>query len=337
MPVNKFTLNGKTLIDLSHDTVEKSSLIANETAHAHDGKSIIGSANAGNPGSDYYVDANGILYRYQALTSPYRLRVMTYNVGGWYMGEDEQNVPAEKVDEYRTLQRTILSNQQPDVVGIQEYWYYFDQDNTITAEDIIGKYFVDICTFDVHSKHYGKAIASKVFPLEDYKHYRFNVYIDHPTYGNTYYYGFERAYVNVNGKRICIINTWLDSNDRYWDNRKEEVAQLLDYIATEPYFVLMGDFNVDCPNGVDEDHYIDFIKPFVDAGYNVCNNAIRNGAFIHIPTYYRRNGTSEALDQIITSSNITVENVFIDRTKLDDQITEDKIDHVPFIADLVIN
>lgn len=337
MPVNKFTINGKTLIDLSHDTVDKDSLVVNETAHAHDGKGIIGFASAGNPGSDYYIDANGILHRYRAVTSPYRLRVMTYNVGGWYMGEGEQNVPAEKVDEYRTLQRTILSNQKPDVVGIQEYWYYFDQDNTIPAKDIISPYFSDIYTFDVHSIHYGHAIASKAFPLEDRAHFRFDVYVDHPSYGNTYYYGFERAYVNVNGKRICIINTWLDSNDIYWDNRKAEVTQLLNYVATEPYFVLMGDFNVACPNGVNDNHYKDFIKPFVDAGYKVCNNAVRNGAFVQIPTYYRRDGTYDALDQIITSSNITVENVFIDRTKLDDSITEDKIDHVPFIADLVIN
>ena len=99
----------------------------------------------------------------------------------------------------------------------------------------------------------------------------------------------------------------------------------------------MGDFNVACPNGVNDSNYRDFVKPFVDAQYNVCNNAVRNGAFVQIPTYYRRNGTYDALDQIITSNNITVENVFIDRTKLDDSITEDKIDHVPFLADLVIN
>lgn len=335
MPVNKFTINGKTLIDLSHDTVDKDSLVVNETAHSHDGKSIVGYANAGDSENSYYLDGNGILHRYKKVSSPYRLRVMTYNAGGWYIGS-HTNVPQEKVEAYRSMQRQILSSQQPDIAVFQEYWYYFDQDNTIIAKDIIGQYFSDIYQFDSHSTSYGKAIASKTFPLEDYAHYRFNVYVDHPTYGNTYYYGFERAYINVNGKRICVINTWLDSSDTYWDNRKAEVTQLLNYVATEPYFILMGDFNVSCPNGVNDDHYIDFIKPFVDAEYKVCNNAVRNGAFVQIPTYYRENGTYAALDQIITSKNITVENVFIDRTKLDDSIT-DTIDHVPFLADLVIN
>ena len=334
MPINKITVNGRTLIDLSHDTVDKDSLLLNNTAHKNTGQIISGAA-VEYPGSDYYLDSDGILHRIKVDRPPCRLRVMTYNTGGWYIGS-HTNVPDDKVETYLAIQRHIMETQSPDIAVFQEYWYYFNQGNTIVSKDVLDRYFGDIYQFDVHSTSYGKAMASKSLPFTDYAHYRFNVYVDNPTYGNTYYYGFEKGHINVNGKQICIINTWLDSSDTYWSERESEVAQLLSFVATEPYFILMGDFNVDCPNGTSDTHYTSFIKPFVDAGYNVYNNAVRDGSFRQISTYYRADGTHEALDQIITSSNITVENVFIDRTKLDDLVDE-KVDHVPFLADLIIN
>lgn len=334
MPVNKIIVNGQTLIDLSHDTVEKSTLVVDETAHTSIGQQIIGT---GVPldSNGIYVDSDGIAFRIRQNITPVYIRVMTYNTGGWYIG-DHTNVPAEKLENYRTLQSHILSMRDPDIAVFQEYWHYFDRNNTIPSRDFLSPYFSEIYEFDSNSKSYGKAMVSKTLPLEDYAHFRFNCYVDHPTYGNEYYYGFERAYINVNGKRICIINTWLDSSDNYWAARKSEVEQLVSYVANEPYFILMGDFNVN-PSGTNDQHYIDFIKPFVDAGYNVCNNAMKNGSFAKYWTYY--SGTTsqshEALDQIITSSNIIVDNVYIDTVKLNDTIA-DRIDHVPFLADLII-
>lgn len=328
MAVNKITVNGRKLIDLSHDTVDQDSLLLNHSAHKKDGSSISGSA-ISYPGSDYYVDPNGILYRVTSDTSACRLRVMTFNVGDWYIGSHTR-VPSEKVDTYLNIHRHIMETQSPDIAVFQEYWHYFDTNNTITAKSVLDPYFSDIKE-EWPYDGYGHGMASKSYVLEDYKHYRFDAWAS-----TVWDYGFERAYIHINGKRICIINTWVEAGDLYFDERASQLNQILEYVASEPYFIIMGDFNIDCPDGPTGVYYNTYIKPFVDAGHTVCNNAVLDGTFRHYLTYYRLDGTSEALDQIITSSNITVANIFIDRTKLDD-LVDDKVDHVPFLADLIIN
>lgn len=334
MPISKITLNGSTLIDLSNDTVESDNLSISKTAHKSDGSAIVG--NMPNSVSKLYIDSEDILHYAGYTIEPFHLRVMTYNTGGWYIGS-HTNVPTEKLDAYTELQNNILETEKPDIAVFQEWWHYFSG-NTIEAQSIIGSNFASIIEFDRLSANYGKAIASKHFPLSGYSHFRFNVYD-----GTEWFYGFERAYIEVNGKRICIINTWLDSSDDYYDNRKSEVSQLLDYLATETSFILMGDFNVTC-SSVSDAKYIDFIKPFVDAGYNVLNNALdSNGNFVRYYTYFGTadpNGSKSSIDQIITSSDIVVDSVFVDQTKQNSRtgdLANDKIDHVPFLADLIIN
>lgn len=61
MEISKVTFNGRTLIDLSNDTVTKSTLVSPETAHSASGDVITGDLDL-NLRTGFYVDENGYLY-----------------------------------------------------------------------------------------------------------------------------------------------------------------------------------------------------------------------------------------------------------------------------------
>lgn len=61
MPVSRVIFNGKTIIDISSDTVSKEKLLVNETAHQFDGEMIVGEA-ASRGNGRFTVDENGIIH-----------------------------------------------------------------------------------------------------------------------------------------------------------------------------------------------------------------------------------------------------------------------------------
>ena len=60
---------------------------------------------------------------------PNTIKVMTYNVGGWYIGSGT-NVPAAKKTEYYELQTGMIEDNDPDILIIQEYLAQFSDDGT---------------------------------------------------------------------------------------------------------------------------------------------------------------------------------------------------------------
>lgn len=61
MEISKITFNGRTLMDISNDTVKRNTLVSGETAHAANGDQIIGALDLSKR-TGFYVDENGLLY-----------------------------------------------------------------------------------------------------------------------------------------------------------------------------------------------------------------------------------------------------------------------------------
>lgn len=244
------------------------------------------------------------------------LRVATYNVGGWYIGSGT-NVPTDRKTEYVNLQQSILSAVNADIVCFQEYWDIFCQDGT-TAESVIGSYFTQIETTRAYSTWNGHSIVGNGYTLSNYQSIDFvHSYSAAPSY--------EKCYITVGGKTVCVFNTHLST--AAGGQKEPQSQEMLEAVANEPYFILMGDFNTETTD------YDDIVKKFVDAGYNSAN---LNGSEYHFNTFYTSTGVGKPTDQIITSANIEIVYAYVNTIKLTDGLG-DKIDHIPFVAELAIH
>lgn len=244
------------------------------------------------------------------------LKVATYNVGGWYIGSGT-NVPTAKKSDYVTLQQKILTDVDADIVCFQEYWDTFCEDGT-TADSVIGNFFTQKEKTRTTSTWNGHVIASNGYTLSDYESIDFEHYYSAAP-------GYEKCYITVDGKDICIINTHLST--AAGGQKEPQSQEILDAVEDEEYFVVLGDFNTEISD------YTDIVKKFVDAGYNSAN---LNGSENYLLTFYTSGGVGKPTDQIITSANIDIVDVYVNEEKLNDQLS-DKIDHLPLIAELGIN
>ena len=249
------------------------------------------------------------------------LKVMTYNIGQWYIGNGS-NVPTAKYSDYYALQRSMLASDDADIVGFQEYYDPFSSGHTV--ESVIGEYFTNHVNNAV-SGYSAKAIYSNGYALSSYEEVAFV---------NGTGRNYIKASIIVNGKTVLVINAHLDTSS----NESAKVAQareLFEAVANLEYFIIMADFNTVCKSISDEE-YTTIMKQFIDAGYHSANCSEQHG-FIDTWT----DGTSASAtwypcDQIITSANIDMLSVYTDRTKVTDNIG-DVIDHIPLIAELAIN
>lgn len=241
------------------------------------------------------------------------LKVATYNVGGWYIGSGT-NVPTSLKFDYIALQKAILSAVDADIVCFQEYWNSFCADGT-TADSVIGEYFTQQEKTNANTTWNGHVIASKSLSLSDYESIQFEHYYSAaPSY--------EKCYITVGGKRICIFNTHLST--AAGGQKEPQSQEMLEAVQDEPYFVLLGDFNTEASD------YSSIVEKFVTAGYNSAN---LNGGNEWLATFYTSAGVGKPTDQIITSANIEIVDVYVNDLKLTDSIS-DKIDHIPLIAEL---
>lgn len=106
-------------------------------------------------------------------------------------------------------------------------------------------------------------------------------------------------------------------------------------MSQEPYFILLADSNIDCPNN-QTPFYTLVAKLFVDAGFNMSNWSSQFG-------YYATCFDSSALakqpcyvDTVITSSNIDIVKLTVDTRKIGASSGTQAIDHLPVIAYLNI-
>jgi endonuclease/exonuclease/phosphatase family metal-dependent hydrolase len=244
------------------------------------------------------------------------LKVMTYNVGGWYIGSGT-NVPTDKYEAYLALQTGMIEGNDPDVLLIEEYLANFSSGHP--AIDILQGLFPYVHV-KTSGTYYGRAVCSK-YPITDYEEHYF-------TNDASRYY--DTCTITISGVTVTAVVTHLDT-----DNTKKyaQIAELIPFLETLPKFFCGGDFNAYITHGQaspTSTNYINNVKPFIDAGFNTANW----GAYGFMDTYSDDDYTM-GLDNIYTSSNITVTGAYVDETKMNDSIV-DKIDHMPLIATLTI-
>ena len=87
---------------------------------------------------DYIGNNVNHIYDINGNLLPNLLKIMTYNVGEWYIG-DGTNVPAEDDQIYYDLQNGMIATQNPDILFIQEYWKVFSQTGR-TAKSLLEQY-----------------------------------------------------------------------------------------------------------------------------------------------------------------------------------------------------
>lgn len=246
---------------------------------------------------------------------PLTLKVMSYNVGGWYIGSGS-NVPTAQKEEYIALQTGMIEDNDPDVLCIQEYLADFAADGT-SALTMLQSLFPYVHAV-TSGTYFGRAICSK-YPITNYVE---RTYTAEPS---RYY---DSCTITVNGIPLTCVNTHLGLTQA---NRDSEISQLIAYLQTLDRFVACGDYNTmitpDSAN-TSSTAYINNVKPFVDAGFNTANF----GEFGFLLTCVDRSSEEHLyLDNIYSSENIAIVNAYVDETKLTDAIN-DPIDHMPLIA-----
>lgn len=253
---------------------------------------------------------------------PIALKVMTYNVGGWYIGSGT-NVPTSKDALYYDLQKTILQNQNADILCLEEYWNQFSPDRT--ALSLLEQYYPYIHAEGGDTTYTGRCICSK-YPITNYT---VNVYAQ-DTAGRYY----DKATINVDGVPIDVIVTHLHPSDQAEKIRTAKI--LFDYTETLAYrWIVCGDFNSTLMDPFSETNAAIY-NQFLNAGDHLANA----GAFGILPTACNSDNwaaDSFAIDQIITSPDNTIDAVWTDLTKVNDDINDGKIDHVPLIAEITLN
>lgn len=247
------------------------------------------------------------------------IKVMTYNVGGWYCGSGT-NVPSAQDAEYYALQNGMLSEHSDvDVLCLQEYMTNFSE-LPRTADSVLSPYFT-YRNCRQSGTYFGRGICSKT----EITGYTTNAY----TAESSRYY--DKAYVELGGKQIAIFTTHLGLT---LANRQSEIAELITALQNEEYFIACGDFNMlDCKSVSGED-YTAIIEPILNAGFNSAN--CTDYGFLETYSDQPTGTYTGCLDNIVTSSNIDILSASVDTTKLTDNLTE-KADHMPLIAELQIN
>lgn len=226
--------------------------------------------------------------------------VMSYNVGQWYNGSGSV-APLDKSESIMNLQKNIIERYQPDVLCLQEY----------TNEHFLQDRYFFVETARETTSYDGKAICTSR-SLEGAENVPFT------TTEGAMTRNYQKAYVYMNGRKVCVISAHLSlTSSAVVDN----VDDLIDAVAGEDYFIICGDTNVDCSNK-SAALYQRTLKKFTDLGYKLCNG----GDFGAFATYA---STNIAIDNIITSSNITIKSVVMDTQKAG---LEDGTDHYPLVA-----
>ncbi|MDE0581564.1 hypothetical protein ON064_00680 [Planococcus sp. A6] len=248
-----------------------------------------------------------------ASKEPKKLRVASFNLGlfskGTGRGLDNatNDIPAALIDTKR-----YLASMGCDYIGSQEYTEYFDRNQTIVADTELMGYLYPFMLYSY--KPSGSKIFSKYELFDTTLRASFVNQATDDSGGTRYY---QKAYIRLNGKVVCIINTHLTTVD--YQVRVAQMQELIDLLANEEYAIITGDFNVLGDGGTNApgSEYTGFLN----SGYKMANYDYYGEFATH--------DTGKKLDNIIVTDNIQISNV---------QVVSDASvsDHYPIIADLLI-
>lgn len=275
----------------------------------------------GNPIQTIYnVDGEGIPNCYDIngnpLIMPTSIKVMTYNVGGWYEGTGT-NVPANKKEAMYALQTGMIEDNDPDILIIQEYLANFSADGT-SALTMLQSLFPYVHT-KTSGTYYGRAICSK-YPITNYvERYYTND-------SNRY---FDSCTITINGIPITVVDTHLGLTP---EDRAPQITELIGYLSILNRFLCGGDYNTphsSLGTPIDKTE----IQSFITAGFNLANCSTL-GDFITSENDLDPQTWKGWIDNISSSENMIPASAYVDEAKLtaySDGLI-DKIDHMPFVV-----
>ena len=226
--------------------------------------------------------------------------MMTYNIGHFNYGVGvglPSSIYAEKLNNYKNF----LESCGCSIIGIQEYATYIDEAQTISS---------DTALFDLNYPKNGGQTNLWCALKSKYRFYN----KESGSFGNRPYVA---ATMNVNGNPVYFLCVHLSPGAANASARVTEAQQIIQKVSNKTRYVIFGDFN---PEPGEEDSLFSL---FASENMNLANC----GNFGKIVTYH--NDPRYIIDNIITSSNITIENAYsLDVYSLLSS------DHLPLIAQL---
>lgn len=268
-----------------------------------------------NTSTVYEVDGSTLTQAYdidgEELLSNSNLVVMSYNVQ-WFSalnGNEE-------------MQQGIIGEYNADIIGLQELTKTgtIPSVGTTVLSDYPYKYIgTQSNRTGLASKRALSNVSSSLFSTQASEQR-----------------GYQKAYLTVGDKTICWVNTHLETSS-YENVKVAQAAELFDLVENEEYFIITGDFNTVCKS-VNDTEYTTIMKQFIDAGYNSANCSQQHGFLDTWTDGNTASGTWYPCDHIITSANISIDEVIVDETKIGVAAqTGQTIDHLPIIAYLTIS
>ena len=235
------------------------------------------------------------------------IAVMTFNIQ-WWSG----------INANESLMNSIFSAYQPLVCGIQE------TGSSGTLQYIGAQFQSGKAMTNVPNK------PAFLFNTE-YSDYTEGVYQAQGSETR----GWQKCSIVIDGKTVSFFNTHLQNDAP--SIRIPQALELLDMLLEEEYFVCTGDFNFG-GTSVSDEQYVNMVQPFIDAGCNMANWSARTGL---VDTWFNGSTVSGstqkfATDNIITSSNIAINEIIFDQRKIEAN-TGLVLDHIPIVAYLTIN
>lgn len=258
----------------------------------------------------YDKDGNELIVTPPAPTSNFV--VMSYNVQ-WFQG----------LNSNQAMQESILGTYDADIIGFQEFQRYNQSSIPALATTLLSNDYPYLEMGNYGNKN---ALASK-YELTDF------TTVPHTTQtmdGQSY----STATITVDGKEILLVVSHVTTSD-YEATKVEQVEEIFDVVQEAEYFIIMADFNTVCKS-VNDTEYTTIMKQFIDAGYNSANCSAQHGFLNTWTSGSTSSGTWYPCDHIITSSNISIDNVIVDTTKID-MASGQSIDHLPIIAELTVS
>ena len=240
------------------------------------------------------------------------LTIMTYNVQAFTALNSNKN-----------MQTSILNTYDADFIGFQE----------VSTSTTLPSIATELLTsYPYINQLRGNAMASK----RSLTNITNGIFENQAFATESKLRRYQKAYFTYNNKTICWVNTHLETSD-YESVKVAQAQEIFNLVQNEPYFIITGDFNTVCKS-VNDTEYTTIMKQFVDAGYNVANCSNQHGFIDTWTSGSTASGTWYPCDHIITSSNIDIDTVIADTTKIDvASETGQSIDHLPLIAYLTIN
>lgn len=254
----------------------------------------------------YDIDGNPLL-----ATNP-NFTVMSYNVQ-WFTGNNA----------YKSMHDEMIQTYEPDVIGFQEFQTASGTTIPSKATEIYAPYY-SILMGDYGNKN---ALAS-TYAMTDFETIPHTI---QTMDGQSY----SIAQITFEGKDVLLLVAHVTTSS-YESTKVAQVLEVFEAVQDVERFIIMADFNTVCKSVYDTE-YTTIMKQFVDAGYNVANCSPQWG----FENTWTDSKTAEGAtwypcDHIITSSNIFITDVIIDKTKLNYLDGANGIDHLPIVARLSI-